>query len=402
MLTPEYLDVCTDDLVNLCRQLDESIVQILAARIARTNFVGDSSKWQAEILQQSGMTYDEVIAEIAKHTGQSEDELKTMFEAAGVETIAADNEIYEMAGLTTTGLKQSAVMTQMLKAGLAKTGGSLKNLTLTTANTTQTAYIESCNLAYMQISSGAMSYNDAVRMAVKNAAQQGTTVLYPSGHKDQLDVAVRRAALTGVNQTTAQIQLANAADMGCNLVEVTAHIGARPSHAEWQGGVYMINGSSHEYRNLAEATGYGTGAGLCGWNCRHNFYPYFEGIDVRAYKSSDLNSLKDDGYYEKEQKQRALERQVRATRRELAGYDAAMKAAKTDEERAAIKQEFDRASVRLKKQERELKDYCSNNGLVYDNSRVQTYYGKGTTQGFGRSTSQKAVWANRKNKKIMS
>lgn len=399
MLTPEYLDVCTDDLVNLYRQLDESIVQILAARIARTNFVGDSSKWQAEILQQSGMTYDEVIAEIAKHTGQSEDELKTMFEAAGVETIAADNEIYEMAGLTTTGLKQSAVMTQMLKAGLAKTGGSLKNLTLTTANTAQTAYIESCNLAYMQISSGAMSYNDAVRMAVKNAASQGTTVLYPSGHKDQLDVAVRRAALTGVNQTTAQIQLANATDMGCNLVEVTAHIGARPSHAEWQGGIYMINGSSREYRNLAEATGYGTGDGLCGWNCRHNFYPYFEGIDVRAYKSSDLNSLKNDGYYELEQKQRALERQVRATRRELAGYDAAMKAAKTDAERAAIKQEFDRASVKLKKQEARLKEHCKNNGLVYDKSRVQTYYGKNTTQGFGRSTSQKAVWANRKNSK---
>lgn len=396
MLTPEYLDVCAEDLAELYRQLDESVVQIVAARIAKTDFVSDSSQWQIEKLQQAGMTYDEVIAAIAQYTQKSEDEVEEMFKEAGVKTIATDNEIFQKAGLATTGIKQSAAMTQLLRAGLAKTNGKLRNLTLTTALTAQTAYLNACDLAYMQIASGALSMPEAVRYAVQSAAKQGTQVRYPSGHSDQLDVAVRRSAVTGVNQTCAEIQLANAENMGCNLVEVTAHIGARPTHAEWQGGVYMISGSSRQYRNLEEATGYGTGDGLCGWNCRHNFFPFFEGIDLRTYRDDYLEKLKNDGYYEAEQKQRYYERKVRETRRELSGYDSAIKAAQTPEQVTALKQEFDRASVKLKKQEATLKDWCQSNNLVYDSNRVQTYYGKGTTQGFNRSVSQKAVWANRK------
>ena len=389
MLTPEYLDVCVSDLVAIYSELDQSILALIAARIAKTKFVGDASKWQIERLQEAGLLYEEVIAAIARYSGISQEELRKMFAAAGVETITADNAIYTKAGLHPTGIKQSPAMTQVLRAGLKKTGGSLKNLTMTTAMTAQTAYINASNLAYMQITSGAMSMPEAVRHAVRSAAKQGTTVRYPSGHTDQLDVAVRRASVTGVNQTCAQIQLTNAEDMGCNHVETTAHIGARPSHAEWQGRVFMIVGSSREYPNLAEATGYGTGDGLCGWNCRHNFFPFFEGIDLRTYRDEDLEKLKNDGYYEAEQRQRKLERDVRATRRELAGYDAAIAAATDEKTRAALQQEFDRASVKLKKQEGKLKDWIKEKELTPDPSRVQV-------NGFGRSVSQKAVWANKK------
>jgi len=90
-----------------------------------------------------------------------------------------------------------------------------------------------------------------------------------------------------------------------------------------------------------------------------------------------------------------MERQIRATRRELAGYDAAMSAADPDTA-AAIRKDFDEAAVKLKKQEAALREYCRSNGLLEDGSRVQTLYGDGTTQGFGRSTSQKAVWANKR------
>ena len=389
MLTPEYLDVCAGDLVALYSELDQSILSIVAARIAKTNYVGGTSRWQIERLQEAGLVYEDVIAAIGRYSGISQDELRKMFAAAGVETITADNAIYTKAGLHPTGIKQSPAMTQVLRAGLKKTGGSLKNLTMTTAVTAQTAYINASNLAYMQITSGAMSMPEAVRHAVRSVAKQGTTVRYPSGHTDQLDVAVRRASVTGVNQTCAGIQLANAQDMGCNHVETTAHIGARPSHAEWQGRVFMVNGSSREYPNLAEATGYGTGDGLCGWNCRHNFFPFFEGIDLRTYRDEDLNRLKNDGYYEAEQQQRKQEREIRAIRRELAGYDAAITAATDGQTRAALQQEFDRASVKLKKQEGKLKDWTKEKELTPDPSRVQA-------GGFGRSVSQKAVWANKK------
>lgn len=395
MLTPEYLEFCTDDLLKLYDELDNSILEIMARQIVNSSAVTDTVAWEAERLQESGMLYDDIVAKVAEKSGLIESEVEAMFKNAGVETIQADNEIYSAMGLTPTGIKQSAAMTQALKAGLQKTMGNLKNLTMTTAVTAQNAYIDACNLAYQQVLSGTLSHTEAVRLAVKRAAAQSTTVLYPSGHVDQLDVAIRRACLTGINQTCSQIQLSNAADMGCNLVEITAHGGARPSHAEWQGKVYMINGHSAKYRNLYEATGYGTGPGLCGWNCRHNFFPYFEG-SKSAYSKKELNDWSDPELYERTQKQRAYERVVRATRRELSGYNAAMEAASSDADYAALKQEFDKASVKLKKQETRLKQFCEENGLTYDSSRVQSYYGKNTAAGFGKSVSQKAVWANRK------
>src|SRR5699024_4395985 len=144
---------------------------------------------------------------------------------------------------------------------------------------------------------------------------------YPSGHKDTLEVAVRRAVLTGTNQTCAKLQLARTEEMGCEFVEVSAHAGARPEHALWQGKVYHIGGAvgldGVWYGDFEAATGYGTGPGLCGGNCRHNFYPFFPGMSVPNYTADRLAELnaRDIEYngqkytrYEITQMQRALER----------------------------------------------------------------------------------------------
>ena len=126
---------------------------------------------------------------------------------------------------------------------MRKTGQNLANLSLSTATTTQTAFIEAVTLANMQVSAGAMPYARAIREAIQSAAADGARVLYPSGRTDHLDVAVRRATLTGVNQTAAELQMMRAEEMGLDLVEVTAHHGARTGigwgdHVSWQGRVY--------------------------------------------------------------------------------------------------------------------------------------------------------------------
>ena len=119
--------------------------------------------------------------------------VRALFEDAGVETVRFDNRIYHENGLTPVDIRQSPAMRQTLEAGYRKTLGTMKNLTLTTANTSQTAYINACNQAYMQITSGAFSYQEAIRQAVQKTAQNGVKVLYPSGHTERIDVAVRRA-----------------------------------------------------------------------------------------------------------------------------------------------------------------------------------------------------------------
>ena len=152
------------------------------------------------------------------------------------------------------------------------------------------------------------------------------------GNNGKLDVAVRRNVMTGIGQTTGEICLGYARDMGCDLMEITAHAGARPSHAAWQGQIVSLSGQNG-YLSLSDI-GYGTGGGFKGWNCRHDWYPYFEGSE-RMYSDKDIKAINDsdivfsDGskhtLYEAEQMQRKYERAVRQTRRELCAADETVK-----------------------------------------------------------------------------
>ena len=139
---------------------------------------------------------------------------------------------------------------------------------------------------HLKVSSGAFDYKSAVKSAVNSLADTMKYVTYPTGHRDTLEVAARRAVLTGVNQTAAKLQVARADEMGVEFFETTAHGGARPSHAEWQGRQFHRGGAvdfmGKHYPDFEAATGYGTGAGLCGWNCRHTFFAIFPGAGRTA------------------------------------------------------------------------------------------------------------------------
>lgn len=373
--------------IELYEQLQDDLIELICSSIARRGYISDSDEWRLAVLRDSGVVYRDAVSVIAQRTGKSKKLIKELFQHAGIETTTFDNGIYELAGLSPTPIQLSPDLTQILEAGMAKTNASLANLTGTTAVSLQQEYIRACNAAYMQVQSGGVSYTQAIANEIRHAAQYGTTVLYPSGHIDQLDVAVRRATLTGVTQTCGKVSMRNAELMGCDLMEITAHAGARPSHAKWQGKIVSLSGRKG-YLSLDDI-GYGTGDGFQGWNCRHNWFPFFEGIDTRAYTAAYLEKLQKDSLYELQEKQREYERRIRATKRELAGLDAAMKA--NPALAAQLQDQFARKSVILKRREAALEDFTKQHNLLRDRSREQAYYGKGTTQGFGRSTSQKAV-----------
>lgn len=397
MLPPYFYDTAAEGLLNLYNQLDQAILRDIVRRLVKTGKVTDMAKWQAERLQESGLLYNDVVREIAKISGASDAQVRTLFEDAGIEALRYDFAIYEAAGLAPLPLRQSPAAAQVLQAGIIKTSGNLKNLTMTTAVSTQQAYIQAATMAEMQVESGAFDYITAIRNAVKTASRAGAIVLYPTGWKDQLDVAVRRATLTGVGQTTAKVSLRYADDMNCDLVETTAHPGARPSHQVWQGRVFSRSGSGR-YPDFESSTGYGTGAGLCGWNCRHSFFPYFEGLSESAYPRSKLREYEDKTvsyggeklkYYDATQVQRGMERAIRATKRDLAGADAGVKSAPAESLKNAFREDFSAASVKLKQQEATLRKFLNETGLDRQREREQVL-------GFERSAAQKAVWANRK------
>ena len=171
--------------------------------------------------------------------------------------LAFDDAIYKAVGLDPLPLNLSPAMTQVLVDGLQRTQGTMRNLTLTSAIDAQNLFTDAADLAYMQISSGTFDYNSAIRQAIEEVADRGVSVIhYASGRREHLDVAMRRAVLTGVNQTAGQLQWARADEMGCDLVQTSAHIGARntgtgpANHEGWQGRIFSRSGQHSEYPDL--------------------------------------------------------------------------------------------------------------------------------------------------------
>ncbi|MFR3499608.1 MAG: phage minor capsid protein, partial [Paraclostridium bifermentans] len=249
-------------------------------------------------------------------------------------------------------------------------------------------YHDAMDLAVTQIKSGSTSYNTAIKQAVDRLCESGIrSVDYESGVANRIDVAVRRAVMTGSNQMSQKLTLEGMKETGNDFVETTAHIGARPSHAKWQGKVFCYSGKNKEYPSFKESTGYGTGPGLGGWNCRHSFYPFIPGISNRAYADEELDNIdpspfeyngKMYTYYEATQHQRQIERAIRKTRTQLVGYEA-----------AGLKDEFTNASIILKQQEKYYREFSKVADIPTEKDRLQAYK-------FNKSISQKSVWAKKK------
>ena len=213
MLTPDYLKNVSDDAVNIYSKLENSIIKDIVRRLKNTDFVmTESARFQIQIAQEAGLLYEEIIEKVAKYSGVSEKVIKKTFENSAIEALKFDDKIYKKQGLNPIPLKQSKTMLNLLKTTLNKTNGSLYNLTLTTANTSQSKFIEVCNDTYMKVSSGAFDYNTAIRQAVKQFAD-GVQVQYDSGYKLNVKNAVRRAVMTGVNQTCLKMQEMRAEEM---------------------------------------------------------------------------------------------------------------------------------------------------------------------------------------------
>ena len=249
-----------------------------------------------------------------------------------------------------------------------------------------TFYKDTLGYAVFQVASGAFDYNTVLRQAVKKLGGSGVrTIDYASGRAYHIEPATRMTVLTGLSQITGHMSLANADMMGQDLMEITAHMGARPSHAEWQGQIVSREGRGG-YLSLDDI-GYDTVEGFKGANCRHDWFPFFEGISEPAYTKDQLENIDPPPFeydgriytaYEAGQKQRQIERAIRKTKREIIAYDA-----------AGLKDDFTVANVKLRRQMELYKDFSKAANLRKKVERTSTY-------GYNRSISSKSVWAERK------
>lgn len=400
MLTPEYLQGAPTELEALFLRLEEDIIKDICRRIAKVGAISESAEHEILRLKELGAGTDYIKEKIAEYSGLSDEAVDMLFFDAAQSSDEFYSEVYDKANVPYTPYEYNGFFQQAVTAAVNQTKGELRNLTQSMGfsyrgsngqirfHKAAEAYRDCLDYAVTQIAAGMADYNTAIRNATRRLTDSGLQFVdYASGVKNHADVAARRAVLTGLSQYTGKIAERNIQELDTDIVEVDAHPGARPDHAEWQGRWYSFSGKSKEYPSLVEVTGYGTVTGLKGANCRHDFYPVIPGISEPSYTEEELKNIDPppfeyDGktytYYEATQRQRYMERSMRKTKRELLAADS-----------TGDKDKFTEKSVLLRRQKEEYGKFSKAAGLLTQNERTQVY-------GYDRSKSAKTVWAAKK------
>ncbi len=385
--TPELLDALPEDLAELFRALELVLLEEICSRLKAADELNEVTVQDIRALRSHGIDLKEIKKAIREATGISETKLNKLLDDVVERNQQYYTNVIDLAHITQP---ETLVDAAEVVAIRAQTLDTFRNLTASMGFLVDTgrtmlppakAYQWALDDAVMQVQSGAINYNQAIKTAVKQLADSGLRVVdYESGHRDQIDVAARRAVMTGVSQICAKYTEQSAEYLGTPYFEVSAHSGARDkpgpspwsSHKEWQGKVYSTR-SGDIYPNIYEVCGLGAVDGLEGANCRHRRFPWVEGASERTYTDEQLEHI-DDGMgctydgkaytaYEATQMQRRVEREIRKLKREKAAY----KAAGLHEDETAV-------SIRLGRLNSKYKAFSAAAGLPEQRERIRALY----------------------------
>lgn len=324
MLSASYLDSLSDEMEALYSQLHQDVLIDIARRVKKTGVLTGSAEWQFRMLEEQGLLRNEIIEKVAKYSNISKAKVSKLFKDGLLQSYSGKD--YKALGVSAEEMLKKSYSYNALLLGLNKTNSTLSNLTGIIENSTAGVFEEVCSRAYMKVTSGAFSYEEASSFAADELLKldKEKIVYAESGRRISVEAGVRRAIVTGLNQTVCQSMFGAAKDLGTNLVETTAHYGARPEHSFWQGRIFQLEGSG-KYPNFYSATDYGSATGLGGVNCRHNFHPFFEEISEQQYSKETVNKWNDDTvdyngekitYYDATQKMRNYERNIRSLKKQ--------------------------------------------------------------------------------------
>ena len=409
MLSPEYLWCIADSVVNEYDELNKWAVKDMAERIMAAEIydyerLPGTARYRAWMLNQAGMHYEDMSKKVAEITKKSKTDIMKMFIEAGLTAIEND---FAPFGKEPYDISKDKKATQLLQSAYERTNGELHNYTRTTMDNNHKLMIDTLDKAYFDVSTGAKSYSEVIREAIDTVSKESCKVSYPdSGHMDSIETAVRRAVMTGVNQGTAKISLLNCEKLGTDYVIVSAHVGARyndenkiANHLGWQGGVYKIHGTgtySNENKgiinaikrflskigfvlksdyipNLEEETGFPSNPlGLCGYNCRHSFYPFVPDVDdPKKYKHIVTDVEESKRKYDLSQKQRYKERDIRKLKSDLICYQTAIDNCKDEYTKFELQLEYDKTAALLQKRNKAYREFCQENDLQVESERIK-------------------------------
>ena len=336
MFTPTEIEALPSAMEQLYRSLQLNIMSDLTERLkANGEEITSAADWQINRLYELGVSKDEIDSLIQSTLDVSDDEIDRIYDEVVKSGYARNEELYTSKGKEYIPYAENKQLQQLVKAVKNQTKSEYRNITGSlgfavrnpdnTVSFTPLAkfYQDTLDNGLMQIASGAFDYNTVLKRVVKTMTDSGLrSVEYSSGWSNRVDVAARRALMTGFNQVVAKVNEDNAEQLGTEYFEVSYHRGARPTHQVWQGRVYSK-------KELETVCGLGTVTGLCGANCYHSYSPFIKGIDTPTYSEEELDRMNEEENtpkeyngktytaYEAQQRQRQLETAMRADRQKI-------------------------------------------------------------------------------------
>ena len=336
MFTPTEIEALPSAMEQLYRSLQLNIMSDLTERLkANGEEITSAADWQINRLYELGVSKDEIDSLIQSTLDVSDDEIDRIYDEVVKSGYARNEELYTSKGKEYIPYAENEQLQQLVKTVKNQTKSEYRNITGSLGFAVRNAdntlsftpladfYQRTLDNGLMQIASGAVDYNTVLKKAVKAMTDSGLrTVDYASGWSNRVDVAARRALMTGFNQVVAKVNEDNAEQLGTEYFEVSYHRGARPTHQVWQGRVYSK-------KELETVCGLGTVTGLCGANCYHSYSPFIKGIDTPTYSEEELDRMNEEENtpkeyngktytaYEAQQRQRQLETAMRADRQKI-------------------------------------------------------------------------------------
>ena len=404
MLEPDYFYGKSDVLISYEQELEDWILQNIAMRLLKAEAMAGTTDMELYKLRQLGLHQNEIVKQLSALTQKSTAEIRRLLQDAVLTSWDDDKSTLSRLGIDAVSPLENPVVMELLDAEFKKTLGEVNNLTRSTMMQSQRDLMNMLNEAEMRVAAGVQSYSAAVCDILDQYGRTGVMIDYPTGTRRTLEAAVRMCVVTSMNQTAAQVTNHYIAEHNVEYVLVSAHLGARTQgkgqpylagHDNWQGRCYKISGSEPDAPNLAETTGYdivnGTGhvlnpLGLHGYNCRHSHKPWNKSL--RNPYLDENGNLKIDSeenrkVYELQQQQRAMERAIRQTKRQLLVKQAEIDGVAETDVKEMLQPEYDKLAYKLRMQNRKYNQFCADNGLRTQADRIKV-------AGFKREQAAKA------------
>lgn len=334
MLTPGEIEKASMFFDDMMKRLEHEVFSDVIRRIRINGEITRAADWQLYRLRELGESKQVIRKTIGRLLKADDKEISRLYSGILKKGYERDSSLYRALWISRKPFAENEQLQQYIKAVSAQTAAEMKNLTQSLGfaqrvggrvqlTSVEDFYRQTLDTAVNGIATGAFDYNTVLKKTVKTMTDSGLrTVDYETGHSDRVDVAARRAVMTGLTQLTAKINEENAKALGTDTFEISWHSGARPSHQVWQGRWYSE-------KELTTVCGLGSVTGLCGANCYHSYYPVIPGVSVPTYTEDELDEMnrqesipieyngKEYTKYEALQRQRYLERRMRAERQEI-------------------------------------------------------------------------------------